>query len=202
MIPQNIFTKPSANTVRPLGVGIHPVRAFSTALTRKQTAQMAPRTRTHVFRQLLLLTLLLVAGATATSAAQQCLLYVTDYRAANVRVMDCTGNSNTALNPIQVGQQPFGIVASPDGHWLYVANYGSNSVSVINTDANVVYYSAGVGAGPIGVALSPDGARLYVSHGNALSVLETGWNDFAAPDIAFETQTSWLLNIAVVNKCP
>ena len=65
------------------------------------------------------------------------------------------------MSPIPVGEQPFGIVSSPDGKWVYVANYGSDSVTVINTDWNMPYYTVGVGDGPIGVAISADGRRLY-----------------------------------------
>lgn len=137
---------------------------------------MSPNLVTRLCRLFSLLTLLFTASAAATHAAPQCRLYVTDYRTASVRQMDCA--TNTPLAPITVGQQPFGIVASPDGEWLYVANYGSNSVTVINTDSNVPYYTTGVGTGPIGVAISPDGARLYVANfeNSTVSVVNVGSN--------------------------
>lgn len=138
---------------------------------------MSPNLLIRLCRFFSLLTLFLPASAAVTHAAQQCRLYVTDYRTASVRQMDCA--TNAPLDPIPVGQQPFGIVASPDGEWLYVANYGSNTISVINTDSNITYYTAGVqGMGPIGVALSPDGTRLYVANfdSSTVSVLNVGGN--------------------------
>lgn len=137
---------------------------------------MSPNLLTRLCRFFSLLTFIFTASAAATHAAPQCRLYVTDYRTASVRQMDCA--TNTPLAPITVGQQPFGIVASPDGEWLYVANYGSNTVTVINTDTNIPYYTTGVGAGPIGVALSPDGTRLYVANfeNSTVSVLNVGGN--------------------------
>lgn len=137
---------------------------------------MSPNFLSRLGRIVSLLIIIFGASAAATHAAQQCRLYVTDYRTASVRQMDC--KTNAVLDAIPVGVQPFGIVASPDGEWLYVANYGSNSISVINTDANVPYYTTGVGAGPIGVAISPDGARLYVANfeNSTVSIVNVGGN--------------------------
>ncbi|HEV2800475.1 MAG TPA: YncE family protein [Pyrinomonadaceae bacterium] len=138
---------------------------------------MSPNLLSRLCRIFSLLILFSTATAATAHAAQQCRLYATDYRTASVRQMDC--KTNQTLAPITVGVQPFGIVASPDGEYLYVANYGSNSISVINTDSNVPYYTAGVdGAGPIGVAISPDGTRLYVANfdSSSVSVLNVGSN--------------------------
>jgi YVTN family beta-propeller protein len=87
------------------------------------------------------------------------------------------------MEPINVEQQPFGIVGSPDGKWVYVANYGSDSVSVINTDYNIVYYPhVTVGDGPIGVAISGNGRRLYVANylSSTVSVVDIPTN-FTTP---------------------
>ena len=50
------------------------------------------------------------------------------------------------------------MVVSPDGTRVYVANTGSDSVSVIDTAANTVVATIGVGNGPIAVAVSPAAA--------------------------------------------
>ena len=58
----------------------------------------------------------------------------------------------------------------------YVANGGSNSVSVIDTAANAVTGSPiTVGANPRGIAVSPDGSRVYVANfgSNSVSVIDT-----------------------------
>lgn len=60
----------------------------------------------------------------------------------------------------------------------YVANYNSNSVSVIDTSANTVLATVAVGASPYGVTVNPSGTRVYVTNNNGatLSVIDTGTN--------------------------
>jgi YVTN family beta-propeller protein len=60
----------------------------------------------------------------------------------------------------------------------YVANVGSNTVSVINTATNTVVTSIPVGGGPCGVAFSPDGTKAYVVnlYSNNVSVINTATN--------------------------
>ena len=80
---------------------------------------------------------------------------------------------------------PVSITASPDGSRLYVSNYFSETVSVIDAtkvqvgvfdQPAVVMDRIPVATGPYGLAVSPDGSRLYVAHfpdGNAISVVDT-----------------------------
>lgn len=63
----------------------------------------------------------------------------------------------------------------------YVANNGSNSVSVIDTACNTVTATIPVGTHPIGIAFSPDGAVAYVTNGGfgtngTISVINTATN--------------------------
>src|ERR1700741_1853056 len=60
----------------------------------------------------------------------------------------------------------------------YIANYGSNTVSVINTVTDTVISTIPVGSGPYGVAISPDGSTVYVTNavGNSVSVINTTSN--------------------------
>lgn len=81
---------------------------------------------------------------------------------------------------INVGAEPRGLVASPDGSRLYVANAGSDNVSIIDTNPasgtyNTVIATIPVGDYPIGVAISPDGASLYVgnAYDDSVSVIDT-----------------------------
>ena len=57
----------------------------------------------------------------------------------------------------------------------YVADSGSNLVSVIDTTANNVVATVGVGDAPQGVAITPDGTRVYVTNSNdsTVSVIST-----------------------------
>ncbi|HVN17294.1 MAG TPA: FG-GAP-like repeat-containing protein [Dongiaceae bacterium] len=60
----------------------------------------------------------------------------------------------------------------------YVANSGSNTVSVINTISNSVIATISVGTSPEGVAISPDNSTVYVANtiDGTVSVIETATN--------------------------
>ncbi|KJY41006.1 hypothetical protein VR41_14150, partial [Streptomyces sp. NRRL B-1568] len=58
---------------------------------------------------------------------------------------------------VTVGTFPTGVAITPDGLHAYVANEGSNDVSVISTATNTVTATITVGATPFGVAITPDG---------------------------------------------
>ena len=71
--------------------------------------------------------------------------------------------TNTVIANIAVGNNPNGVVVSPDSSTVYVANYLSNTVSVIDAQTNTVTNSISVGTAPYGLAISSDGSTLYVS---------------------------------------
>lgn len=68
------------------------------------------------------------------------------------------------------------------GGCAYITNYGSNSVSVIDTSSDAVVATIPVGTGPYGVAVSSDGSRVYVTNyvGNSVSVIDSGSNTVIA----------------------
>lgn len=71
---------------------------------------------------------------------------------------------------------PFAAALSPDGARLYVANAGSDDVTVLDLATLEVVAHWPVGHNPRGLALSPDGARLYVLNAldGSLDVFDTG----------------------------
>jgi YVTN family beta-propeller protein len=80
---------------------------------------------------------------------------------------------------IGVGDNPVAIVMHPEGTYAYVANFGSASLSIIDTDPNSpdfhkVTSTLVVGANPVDVAVMPDGSRVYVANSgsNSLSVVD------------------------------
>jgi YVTN family beta-propeller protein len=64
----------------------------------------------------------------------------------------------------------------------YVANAGSNSVSVINTATNTVMATVPVGANPVNIAVAPSGAAAYVTNAasNSVAVINTTTNTVTA----------------------
>jgi YVTN family beta-propeller protein len=64
----------------------------------------------------------------------------------------------------------------------YITNFGSNTVSVINTATNTVTATIPVGVEPHGVAVPPDGNRVYVTNAgsNSVSVFATATNTVTA----------------------
>jgi len=102
---------------------------------------------------------------------------VSDWKASRVRVFSPT-DGTPKVGDIMVGEGPFGLAVSPDSRRLYVANSGSDTVSVIDTRWNVVHYNVSVGDYPIRIAASPDGNRIFVSnfYGNSVSVVRVGGN--------------------------
>ena len=71
--------------------------------------------------------------------------------------------STTAVTTITVGDNPYGVVVSPDGSSVWVANLGSDTVSRINTTTNAVT-PINVGTNPYGVDVSPDGSSVWVTN--------------------------------------
>ena len=57
---------------------------------------------------------------------------------------------------IPVGTVPFGVAFNADNGFMYVANFGSNTVSVIDPATNTVVATIPVGTHPFGIAFNPD----------------------------------------------
>lgn len=81
------------------------------------------------------------------------------------------------INKIRLrpGDDPREIALSPDGSTLVSANYGSNTVSILDPLAMVESNRVRVGDGPSGVVFSPGGKIAYSmnSLGNSISVIDT-----------------------------
>ncbi len=95
--------------------------------------------------------------------------------------------NGNAVTTIKVGGSPrdiaFGTGATGAGSYAYVANYLSNSVSVIDTNAgsatyNQVIATITVGGEPSAIAVSADGKHVYVaqSYTNSVAIIDTATN--------------------------
>ncbi len=105
-------------------------------------------------------------------------VYVTNQGSNTVSVINPADNMVTAT--INVGLAPQGVAVSPTGPktgFVYVANFDSGTVSVINT-SNSVVATVNVGTNPEGVAVSPVGTKagdVYVTNNDSgtVSVINT-----------------------------
>jgi YVTN family beta-propeller protein len=81
------------------------------------------------------------------------------------------------LQTIPIAPGALSVAITPDGKKLYVANSSSDSVSVIDTSANMVVKTITVGFGthPTDVSVAADGHFVYASNSqdNTTSVIDT-----------------------------
>jgi YVTN family beta-propeller protein len=94
-------------------------------------------------------------------------VYVTNSGSDAVTVID--GATGEILVPaVGVGTEPRGVAVAPDGT-VYVANFGSSSVSVLDPERESAAIHVAVGAGPEGVAVGADGTA-YVTNSQEIGV--------------------------------
>jgi YVTN family beta-propeller protein len=104
--------------------------------------------------------------------------------------------SNYTVTTIPVGLNPIGIVVSPEkspnGSNIYVANSGSDTVSIISTADNTSITTVAVGIDPFGVAVNPAGTFVYVTNSgeNSLSVIKAADNTVTTKS-DFHLATPW-----------
>jgi YVTN family beta-propeller protein len=94
-----------------------------------------------------------------------------------VRVFDTVKMMPTATS-IPVGLRPTGVAVTPDGAKVYVSNNLDNTVSVIDTNTNLVTKTVAVGLAPAGLAVSPDNFQAYVVNkgSNTVTVINVALN--------------------------
>ncbi len=108
-------------------------------------------------------------------------VYVTSERDSVVSIVD--PGTAAITRTLSVGDQPIGLLLNKKKDRLYVANAGSDTISIIDTNGDTVVGTfllrpddmRGLpGATPTGMALSPDEKRLYVTLAdmNAVAVVE------------------------------
>ena len=118
----------------------------------------------------------ILMGPNASDTPAPPLLYFTNGPTNEVQVFDRAAGQ--LVGSVRVGVEPKGIVISPDGRRLYVANSRGSSVSVVDTESleSVQTISIPGGGAPAGIDITPDGAFVYVTSmedRGKLHVLET-----------------------------
>ncbi|GIJ64078.1 YncE family protein [Virgisporangium aurantiacum] len=95
-------------------------------------------------------------------------------RPGMVSVVDPASGTVAANLPLP-GKQPRDVAVSPDGTRVYVANWGSGSVSMVMAAAGTVETVADVGGNPTDLAVSPDGRTVYVTtYAEKIAVVDAG----------------------------
>jgi YVTN family beta-propeller protein len=96
------------------------------------------------------------------------------YPAGRLTVIETA--SHAVVDTIAVGPCPETVAASPDGGYLYITHYDTNSVSAVTLK------TGGVAAlplrdAPLAVAFTPDSAHAYVCNVGSLTVIDTATHD-------------------------
>lgn len=95
--------------------------------------------------------------------------YVTLQGVDDVSIVN-TATNTVLADSIKVGTTPVGLALTPDGSQLYVANFASDSISVVDTVANKVIATITVGKGPRSVLFNTNGTLAYVANHQAGTV--------------------------------
>ncbi|HBA38326.1 MAG TPA: hypothetical protein DCZ05_00875 [Deltaproteobacteria bacterium] len=151
----------------------------------KRPERVILRGETRLFLSILLAIVLPVFAAANASAAP--FAYVPHFWGDTVSVIDTS--TNTVVETVSVGSNPYGVAVHPAGTRVYVTNSaldrspnGNHTVSVIDTSTNTVVETVSVGSNPVGVAVNPAGTRLYVGNygSTTVSVIDTSTNTVVA----------------------
>jgi len=113
--------------------------------------------------------------------------------ATPMTVVNSSSNTVSDIGPswnvtLPVGSSPFGAAVTPDGRRAYVANPGSDSLSVIDgadtADPTVTSLPLAVGSRPGAVAITPDGKYAYVTDGGSGTVSVIDGADTTHPTVS------------------
>jgi YVTN family beta-propeller protein len=72
---------------------------------------------------------------------------------------------------------------------MFVANFGGNSVTALNTSANSITNTVPVGTNPVALAETPDGRKLYVANQGSNSVTSLNTVDLSTNPLSFSGTT-------------
>ncbi|HEY7080890.1 MAG TPA: YncE family protein, partial [Nitrososphaeraceae archaeon] len=87
------------------------------------------------------------------------------------------------IKTIAVGNGPVGIAFNPNNGDMYVTNFGSNTVSVIDTTTNTVVATITVGSAPQFIAFNPNNGHMYVTNRGSNNVSVIGPTPTPPPQI-------------------
>lgn len=98
-------------------------------------------------------------------------LYLTNYEADNVS--EVSNSSDRVIATLGDFYGPLGIAYDPFYNELFVTNFNSSSVSIINGTTNdFAHYALSVGSAPYGIAYDPVNHNVYVTCSGSNSIVE------------------------------
>ena len=109
-----------------------------------------------------------VQGRVVLSVWQPLPAYATSQSDRTVTAFDTVTNTILTVRPSGVmpassdATSPYGGVVSPDGKRIYLSNYGSGTLSVLDRASTLPLAIIGIGGQPLGIAVSPDSSRVLV----------------------------------------
>ena len=77
------------------------------------------------------------------------------------RFLCCT--TNKLITNIEIGITPVALAINPVTNIIYVANYGDNSISVIDGQTNKVIARYSLGFTPVALAINPVTSRIFIA---------------------------------------
>jgi outer membrane autotransporter protein len=129
--------------------------------------------------------------------------YITDplsnQNSGSVYVVN-TATNKTVGSTISAGSLPIGVAVSPDGRYVYLANNGSNEITVVDAVSHAVVGSISVAAGPIGIAITPNGRYLYVTSPG--SIMNSNGNFTGSTVSVIDTSTRAVVNTITAGVGP
>jgi len=111
-------------------------------------------------------------------------LYIANTAGNSVTVLDATSVALGINPPIRtlgttnVGSAPVSVAALPNGLSFYVANSGSNNVSVVSASSFNVLSTVPVGSNPVFIAAEPSSTKIYTANSGSgtISIIQTSNN--------------------------
>lgn len=95
-----------------------------------------------------------------------------------LQTASASGGSLKLVATVEVGVFPGDAAVTPDGKYLYVANYESDTVSVIDTSVNTVSTTISIPStlGPDNIVITKDGTTAFVLAYSGIFVISTATN--------------------------
>jgi YVTN family beta-propeller protein len=102
----------------------------------------------------------LAASPESQTPTRRTKLYVTNSTSDDLTVIDPV--SMQVIGSVKVGDNPHGLIPSPDGRKLYVSIEGTGELIALDTATDKVLARTSVGRAPNQIAITPDGRYVFV----------------------------------------